>query len=638
MVLSGGSSGGQIGSAALRLWADTKSLNKGIDGAERNIRSRVRTIGKVLTGIGVTAVAGFGLAAVKSFADAGDEVQKMAQRTGISTEALSELRFAAEQSGTSLATVEKGSKRMAAMLFDAELGLSTSVDALEALSLNLDDLKGKKPEEQFQMFANALAGVEDESKRAALAQRVFGRVGTQLLPLFTQGEKGMAALREQARELGVVFDQDAANAAADFKDAQNELMSALRGVFITIGKQVVPALTTMVRWFVDRRDIIQNWAKAGLDAFKAFFAVFQRGWEVVFPLVRGVFNFVIRNKPILIAAVVAIGAAIAMALGPVSLAVVAITGIITLIGYLRDNWRDVLNAIVGYLQTGLSWIVERMGQFARVFIEVYTFPLRKAIEITTRTIEKLTGLIGDFVSLFNEEWGESIKAFTSDVADTVVDTVDNAKNALQDVVGGAIDDFIGGPLLRLIDGMDRWKVATKETTDDISHSLFETEGAFENAASGMVGAAGEVEEAMDDAKESVLSFQQALGGLNMHQAGQIGAGIGGAYKLGFGNVSGAQLHMNIANMNAAIRRAVAAATPQSQGGIHRTPTLALLSERGQEEAVIPLEKLPEMVGKLAGGGNSYFVENLYGVEDFAAFVAEAEHLNLRKGYAGSNRR
>ena len=55
----------------------------------------------------------------------------MAKRTGFSTEALSELRFAAEQSGADLGTLEKGVKRMQSTLLDAELGLSTAVDALE---------------------------------------------------------------------------------------------------------------------------------------------------------------------------------------------------------------------------------------------------------------------------------------------------------------------------------------------------------------------------------------------------------------------------------------------------------------------------------------------------------------------------
>ena len=50
----------------------------------------------------------------------------------------------------------------------------------------------------------------------------------------------MEKLRQQARDLGIVFSQDAANAAADFKDAQNELKSAVLGVTFAIGKELAP--------------------------------------------------------------------------------------------------------------------------------------------------------------------------------------------------------------------------------------------------------------------------------------------------------------------------------------------------------------------------------------------------------------
>ena len=82
---------------------------------------------------------------------------------------------------------------MASTVFDAE-PRAQDYDGLAGRPGHLGkrSLQGLSPEQQFQLFANALAGVVDASTRAALAQDVFGRSGTQLLPLFTQGEQGMA--------------------------------------------------------------------------------------------------------------------------------------------------------------------------------------------------------------------------------------------------------------------------------------------------------------------------------------------------------------------------------------------------------------------------------------------------------------
>ena len=166
---------------------------------------------------------------------------------------------------------------MASTVFDANLGLKTTTDSLDALGISVAELQGLSPEQQFQLFANALAGVDDASRRAALAQDVFGRSGTHLLPLFTQGEQGMAALREQAQQLGVVMSGDAATAAADFADAQNELKSALSGVFLEVGAKIVPELTKFIRKVIEWKPQIVAFFIRIKEAATPFFEAFKDG-------------------------------------------------------------------------------------------------------------------------------------------------------------------------------------------------------------------------------------------------------------------------------------------------------------------------------------------------------------------------
>jgi hypothetical protein len=66
-------------------------------------------IGAGLAGVGTAVVTPF-LTAAKVFADVGSELVDMSQRTGASVEALSELAFAADQTGTSLSSLETGIK------------------------------------------------------------------------------------------------------------------------------------------------------------------------------------------------------------------------------------------------------------------------------------------------------------------------------------------------------------------------------------------------------------------------------------------------------------------------------------------------------------------------------------------------
>jgi len=234
-----------IGDAVLKVGVDTKDLDKGMKGIGASIKKHQKAIG-----IGMMAVGGAILAAgalsVKTFAKMGDEVQKMALRTGFSTEALSELRHAADISGASLETLEKGVKRMSKTIIDASEGMATYIRSFDRIGLAAEDLIGLKPEEQFDKIAMAIAGLEDPTMRAATAQDIFGRAGTQLLPLFAAGADGMAELRKEAHKLGIVFDQEAADKAAEFTDAMTRLDESISGVKITIGEVLAPILTELL--------------------------------------------------------------------------------------------------------------------------------------------------------------------------------------------------------------------------------------------------------------------------------------------------------------------------------------------------------------------------------------------------------
>lgn len=190
----------------------------------------------------IAAVGGGLFALAQKTANTGDEIQKMALRTGFSTEALSEYRHAAELSGASLETVEKGVKRMQKVIFDAEKGLSTANDAFDALGLSLEDIQGLSPEEQFQKLSGAIADIEDPSRRAALAQEVFGRAGTEMLPMLSAGADGIADMRQEARDLGIVFDQEAADSAAQFNDDMDRLRKSFGGAFQELGTNLIPIL------------------------------------------------------------------------------------------------------------------------------------------------------------------------------------------------------------------------------------------------------------------------------------------------------------------------------------------------------------------------------------------------------------
>lgn len=199
---------------------------------------------------------------IRGAALAGDAIAKMSKRIGFSTTALSEWSHVAQISGTDLETLEKAVKRMQKTIIDLELDLSTAVDGFELLGLTLADVAGKSPEQQFLILIEALAGVEDMTRRAGIAQTVFGRAGTKLLPILSEGAEGIRKLREEAHRLGLVFDTEAAVRSEKMVDATTRLRSALVGLRNTIAIELFPVFTewteAIANWLVENRGSIKQ--------------------------------------------------------------------------------------------------------------------------------------------------------------------------------------------------------------------------------------------------------------------------------------------------------------------------------------------------------------------------------------------
>jgi len=239
---------------------DVAKDQKTLGGAIQKNSASFKKAGMAMTVAGGAIVASMGLM-IKKYVSAGDQIHKMALRTGFATETLSELKYAAEISGSNIESLEKGVKKMSKTIVDASTGLETYVRSFDRIGLSVDELMELSPEEQFLKIAEAIAAMESPTLRAATAQEIFGRAGTELLPLFAEGVDGMEALRKKAHELGIVFDQEAAEKAARLADAQTTLKTALQGVTISIAESLAPALSKLAEDLSDTVAKVGDWIK-----------------------------------------------------------------------------------------------------------------------------------------------------------------------------------------------------------------------------------------------------------------------------------------------------------------------------------------------------------------------------------------
>ncbi len=235
-----GANGIRAGRAFVELFADDRALVRGLRTAQQKLAAfgaAVRGIGTQMLALGAGIVGPLALAA-KSFADTGSQLNDLAARTGVSVEALGELGYAAQQSGASLEDVEKAVRTMQRTIVAAVNGSDQAATALDRIGLSAEALAGLKPEQQFAAIATALARIEDPTQRAAAAMGVLGKSGTTLLPMVGD----LAALRAEARRLGVVMSGGQAKLADDLGDAFDRVKASLQGVANAVGTALAPVL------------------------------------------------------------------------------------------------------------------------------------------------------------------------------------------------------------------------------------------------------------------------------------------------------------------------------------------------------------------------------------------------------------
>jgi hypothetical protein len=253
----------RAGAAYVELFINDSKLVRGLAKAGRKLKAFGDAItgwSQKMTAIGAAITAPL-LGSAKMFASMGDQIAKMGRRTGVSVETLSELAYAADLSGASLETLEAGLRRMQRSIVEAAQGSQTAVDALALLGLTVENFRGLSPEQQFKLIAERISKIESPAVRAAAAMELLGRSGTQLLPLMADGARGIEALQQQARDLGLTMSTEDAKAAEALNDTFDTLWKVLKqGVFI-IGSALAPALKAASEWITSTVVTTTAWIK-----------------------------------------------------------------------------------------------------------------------------------------------------------------------------------------------------------------------------------------------------------------------------------------------------------------------------------------------------------------------------------------
>lgn len=237
-----------VGNLFVRLGLDSSRFSAGLKSAgtsTKSFASKLRQSTKMVGafGLAMTTAAAVGVTAiVKNTLSAVDTLAKTSNKLGVTTERLSGLRYAAEQTGISVQTMDMALQRMVRRVAEAAQGTGEAKAALKELGVSARRLNDLSPDEQFLRIAAAMSGVKTQADRVRLGFKLFDSEGVALVNTLAIGEKGLRAMFQELRDLGGEVSSFDAARIEDANDAFNRMRKVMQGAAITITSELAPLI------------------------------------------------------------------------------------------------------------------------------------------------------------------------------------------------------------------------------------------------------------------------------------------------------------------------------------------------------------------------------------------------------------
>ena len=217
---------------------------QGVTGRVKNLRLAMGGLNKTLGAFGLLISGGAFIGLVKSAIDSADSFGKLSDQTGIAANSLQAYVNAGKLAGIGQETIDKGLRRLAQSMREADQGVATYSDSFNALGLSVRDSEGnlKSSETVLGEIADRFADLPDGATKAAISMEIFGRSGASLINLLNGGS---AALEEFNYAVSDEFAQN----AEFFNDQIAVLAIRFDGFRKQLADALLPVLNNLIQVF-----------------------------------------------------------------------------------------------------------------------------------------------------------------------------------------------------------------------------------------------------------------------------------------------------------------------------------------------------------------------------------------------------
>lgn len=241
--------GNSLDTYVMDLRARTAKLESDLDKANKKIRAKMRRSGSMMAkdftagfkkaGAALGVTAGLDLVRRKIIDTVAEssQLQTTADKLGVTTTALQEMRFAASQMNVEQTTTDMALQRFTRRLGEADQGIGELKGTLDQYNISTRDSSGqmRSTMDVLRDYADVIQGAESEQERLRLAFKAFDSEGVSFVNILRDGSSGLAEFRVAAHGAGQVIESETIARL----DKANKRFKEFKGLISTLFTELV---------------------------------------------------------------------------------------------------------------------------------------------------------------------------------------------------------------------------------------------------------------------------------------------------------------------------------------------------------------------------------------------------------------
>ena len=370
---------------------DTKKKQEDLRKKTEEVSASVNDFAKKSLVAVTAAAAAAGAALYKMFTDAGkfgDDLITMSNKTGISTERLQEMSYAARFVDVSVETMTGSMNKMTKTMDSARDAMSagkineqSAAYAELGVVITTTDGTLRNNKDVFYETIDALGKKTNATERDQLAMKIFGKSAEELNPLIKAGSVELNRLAKEAHTVGAVVSDEGVASLGEFDDNMETLKATSQGLTNEALAQLTPVINDLVTSLKENMpqiiEGIKSFITFTIDNGPTIIAVIGGiaagllAWNIISMItsvVEGIQAFQKANEGATVAQWALNAAQSANPIGIVIGLIVALVAGLMILWNTNEGFRDAVKKIFGDIVKTISGAVDSIVNFFTVTI------------------------------------------------------------------------------------------------------------------------------------------------------------------------------------------------------------------------------------------------------------------------------